>query len=141
MVLFLLSEIGFFGVLIASYLYFAAGNIPGPTAATALDVPRTFIFSLFLFASSATIWLASRALRRGSQGGLTFWLAVTVLFGAIFLAGQLTEYISLYNDNVTLTRNLFGTSFFALTGFHGLHVFAGLIAITILVGLSLAKVF
>jgi heme/copper-type cytochrome/quinol oxidase subunit 3 len=99
---------------------------PGPHD---LDVPRTFIFSLFLFASSGTVYLAERRLARDDQRGfLVLWLASIVL-GAIFLVGQLTEYMRLYADGITIGSNLFTSAFFTLTGFHGLHVFVGLIAL------------
>ena len=68
-------------------------------------------------------------------------LFATVLLGAIFLYGQGREYQRLISQNVTISRNLFGSTFFTLTGFHGLHVFMGLVAITILFGLALAGTF
>jgi heme/copper-type cytochrome/quinol oxidase subunit 3 len=66
------------------------------------------------------------------------WLLVTVVLGAVFLIGQGWEYLRLIGENVTISRNLFGSTFFTLTGFHGLHVFSGLVALAILCGLAAA---
>jgi heme/copper-type cytochrome/quinol oxidase subunit 3 len=102
---------------------------PGPRD---LDVGRTLIFSVFLFASSATVYVAERRLARADQRGfLTWWLA-TIGLGIVFLIGQLTEYGRLYADGITIDTNLFTSAFFTLTGFHGLHVLVGLIALTVI---------
>ena len=66
------------------------------------------------------------------------WLLATVGLGAVFLCGQGREYAQLLREHVTISRNLFGTTFFTLTGFHGLHVLIGLVALAILLGLALA---
>jgi cytochrome c oxidase subunit I len=127
---FIFSEVTFFGALIVTFLEYrtrSAGASPHD-----LDVPRTFIFSLFLFASSGTVYLAERRLARDDQRGfLVLWLASIVL-GAIFLVGQLTEYMRLYADGISIGSNLFTSAFFTLTGFHGLHVFVGLIALGVI---------
>jgi heme/copper-type cytochrome/quinol oxidase subunit 3 len=95
-------------------------------------VPRTLLFSLFLFASSATVYMAERRLGRDDQRGFLLWLGITIAFGAIFLIGQLTEYARLYADGITIGTNLFTTAFFTLTGFHGFHVLVGLICLSVL---------
>jgi len=64
-------------------------------------------------------------------------LLATVLLGAIFLLGQAWEYAQLIGENVTIGGSLFGTTFYTLTGFHGLHVLGGLIALLILFGLAM----
>ena len=132
---FLGTEAVFFGLLILSYVYFRVTDNSTPNAHV-LDVPRTFIFSLCLFASSGTVVLAERALKRGNRRGLVIWLVITVLLGLTFLAGQGWEYAELFGDNITPSRNTFGTSFFTMTGFHGLHVFGGLVMLSILTGLA-----
>jgi heme/copper-type cytochrome/quinol oxidase subunit 3 len=96
-----------------------------------LDIPRTYWFSLALFASSGTMIIAERFLSRGNKRMFVTWLIATIVLGATFLVGQVTEYIHLYNDNTTISsRGEFGTTFFTLTGFHGFHVLVGLIALT-----------
>src|SRR5207248_2120087 len=101
-----------------------------------LNAARTGIFSIFLFASSATMMMASRSYRAKSSGAFG-WLIATVVLGAIFLFEQAREYVGLYSSGVTANSSLFATTFFTLTGFHGLHVAVGLLAIaaiTVLTG-------
>ncbi len=136
--LFILSEANLFLILIIAYVYYHAIPAGGPSAANSLDPWRTGAFSICLFASSATMWLADRSLGRDSRGAHRFWLAITILLGAVFLYGQGNEYARLINSGVTWSRNLFGTTFFTLTGFHGLHVFGGLCALAIVASISLA---
>ncbi len=132
MVIFLLSELSFFGALITTYLYYQAGGIKGPNAKEALNFGQTAIFTAFLLGSSGTIFLADRALVKRNRRALVFWLVVTAVMGLIFIVGQGIEYSTLINDNITMSRNLFGTTFFTLTGFHGMHVIAGLLALSIM---------
>jgi heme/copper-type cytochrome/quinol oxidase subunit 3 len=141
MITFLASEAFFFGALILAYIYYNAGPITGPTAASSLDPLTAGIFTLCLIASSGTFWLAERNMAQRNQSGVRLWLLATVVLGLIFLLGQGREYLHLIGENVTISRNLFGTTFFTLTGFHGLHVFSGLVALAILSGLALAGAF
>jgi heme/copper-type cytochrome/quinol oxidase subunit 3 len=140
MICFILSEAVFFLLLILAYLYFhiQAGQ-NGPNAANSLDPLRTGIFSIFLIASSFTVWLANRSLGRGKQTGFRFWLLATILLGLIFLIGQGTEWNRLIGEKTTISSNLFGTTFFTLTGFHGLHVLIGLIMLSVLLGLAFSR--
>jgi heme/copper-type cytochrome/quinol oxidase subunit 3 len=128
---FIFSEATFFGALIVAFLEYRTRSASGPTAHD-LDVLRTFVFSLFLFASSFTVYAAERRLHRDDQRGFLTWWAATILFGAIFLGNQLLEYARLYEEGITIGTNLFTTTFFTLTGFHGLHVFVGLIALVVI---------
>jgi heme/copper-type cytochrome/quinol oxidase subunit 3 len=137
MALFLLNETVFFAVLIVAFVNYQAGVIHPPNAATSLHPYLTLFFSLFLFGSSGTIFMADRSLERKNHTGVVIWLIATVVLGAIFLVGQGIEYLDLLNSNIKPSTNLFGTTFFTLTGFHGLHVFIGLVMLTILVGFAL----
>jgi cytochrome c oxidase subunit I len=102
-----------------------------------LDIPRTYWFSLALFASSGTMIIAEKFLARGNKRMFVMWLIGTIILGATFLIGQVTEYAHLYADNTTISsRGEFGTTFFTLTGFHGFHVLVGLIALTTILILS-----
>src|SRR2546421_3861879 len=127
---FLFSEVGFFGTLILAYLYFYAHPhaVPGQKG---LDVPRTLIFSVCLFASSFTFWRSEVALHKQHRGSMLAWLGLTIVLGAIFLGGQANEYWKLFQTGVDLSTNMFSTSFFTLTVFHGLHVVIGLIVLLI----------
>jgi heme/copper-type cytochrome/quinol oxidase subunit 3 len=89
------------------------------------------IFSLFLFASSGTVYLAERRLGRDDQRGFLLLWVLSIVFGGVFMVGQITEYVRLYSDGITIGSNLFTSAFFTLTGFHGLHVFVGLIALAV----------
>lgn len=134
---FVVSEAVFFVLLLATYLVFnfhPTGE--GPSAASVLDVPRTGVFSLFLLGSSLTFWLAERHLRVGKQSAFTWWLGATIALGIVFLAGQAWEYTGLLTGDVDIDTDLFAATFFTVTGFHGLHVTAGLIALAILFNLG-----
>jgi cytochrome c oxidase subunit I len=132
---FIFSEAGFFGILILSYLYFYAHPQPGP-GPKELDLKRTLIFSVCLFASSFTFWRSEIALRKRRRGSMLAWLVFTVALGAVFLVGQVGEYWKLFQSGVEVSTNLFATAFFTLTGFHGLHVLIGLIALLIFLWLA-----
>jgi heme/copper-type cytochrome/quinol oxidase subunit 3 len=136
--LFLLSEGTFFAFLIIAYVYYHSISNTGAEATRVLDPLKTGIYTVFLLSSSFTVWRAEKSLRRGSQSGFRMWLLVTIIFGAIFLVGQGIEYAHLYAEDVTVSRDIFGTSFFTLTGFHGFHVLLGLIALAIIFGLALS---
>ena len=138
MLLFLASEAVFFTVLILAYVYYRGPGVEGPVAEDVLDPVFTGIFTVFLLASSGTLWLAERNIARQRELRARLWLLATVHLGAIFLVGQGWEYFNLFRENVTIDRNLFGSTFFTLTGFHGFHVFAGLVALAILTGMSAA---
>ncbi len=138
MALFLASEIGFFGSLILAYLYFYPSYAEGPNAANNLDPLLTSVFTVALLASSFTLYRAQKSNEHGEQRATRTWLLVTVVLGTVFLAGQVWEYINLINEGVTISGSLFGSTFYTLTGFHGLHVLGGLIAIFMLLGLALS---
>jgi heme/copper-type cytochrome/quinol oxidase subunit 3 len=137
MMLFLASEALFFVLLILAYIYFHPAVSDGPSAPGDLDPKVTGIYTVLLLASSGTIWLAGRGLKKRSGNSFFGWLAITVILGVVFLAGQGIEYAKLLGEHVTISRNLFGTTFFTLTGIHGIHVLIGLILLAVLLGLAL----
>jgi cytochrome c oxidase subunit I len=132
---FIASEVVFFGSLLAAFAWYAFRDIGGPSPAD-LDIPRTALFSVALFASSGTIILADRRLERGDRRGYRLWLLATIVLGLVFLYGQVTEYAHLAGEGATIGRNLFTSAFYTTTGFHGAHVTIGLLAIATLAGLS-----
>ncbi len=135
---FIVSESIFFLMLILAYVNFHRSVTDGPTAANSLNPIKTGIFSLFLLASSLTIWLAGKSLNRKNHSMLRIWLLLTILLGVTFLFGQGLEWIGLIKKDITISRNVFGTTFFTLTGFHGFHVTIGLIMLIIVLGLTMA---
>lgn len=134
MILFIASEAMFFVILILGYVYYHAGA-GSAAAAKYLDPKLTGLFTALLLASSATIGFAHRGLRRGNTRSLTVWLLATIALGGIFLLGQGREYARLINMNVTISRDVIGSAFFTLTGFHGFHVLLGLITLSIVYAL------
>jgi cytochrome c oxidase subunit 1/cytochrome c oxidase subunit I+III len=136
---FIASEAGFFLILVLAYVFFQyAAPAGGPTAASVLDVEKTAGFTVCLFASSGTLWLSERALDKGKHGASARWLVATIILGSVFLVGQGGEYFGLFQRGIGIATNLFATTFFTLTGFHGLHVAVGLFAMMIVFGLALA---
>ncbi|MBV8084125.1 MAG: heme-copper oxidase subunit III [Chloroflexi bacterium] len=124
----LASESIVFFSIVAAYVA-GQGYRQGPNPHELLDAARMIPFSLALWLSSLTIWLASRS-------RLRLWLAVTFVLGAIFLGGELNEWLSLFGDQVTAQSNVWSTTFFSLTGLHGIHVAIGLILMLSMLGLS-----
>ncbi|TWT35402.1 cytochrome c oxidase subunit 1 [Posidoniimonas corsicana] len=134
---FVASEAVFFVMLLVAYVVFNSGEQQdGPTAQSVLNVPRTATFSVFLLASSVTFWLSERALRAGRQAEFTKWLTATIALGIVFLCGQAWEYAGLLSGGVNVASNLFASTFFTVTGFHALHVAAGLVALGIMCALD-----
>jgi heme/copper-type cytochrome/quinol oxidase subunit 3 len=135
------SEVMFFIALIISYLFFWRSGHFQKEVAEHLDIKLTGIFTVFLLGSSFTFWMAERSYKKGKATGMKIWLSATILLGLIFLAGQGHEYYNLIQENLTISKSEFGSSFYALTGFHGLHVFIGLIILTIILILAMKGLF
>jgi len=138
------SESVFFLLLILAYVFYrnSPANAGGPTPFNTVDVATTGVYSVFLYLSSLTIWLAGRGLKRGSRRLWQGWLLLTIIFGATFLYGQVTEYAKLIGQDSTLPNSdVYASTFFTLTGFHGLHVVVGLILLLLLLGLAMRGAF
>ena len=140
MVSFLLSEVAFFSTLIVAYITFIGKDLVGPTPAEALSLPLVIGSTICLLASSATIHFAEHALRHGRQQVFRLLWSATILLGAAFLCGTAYEWRELIEvHHLTISRNLFGTTYYTLVGFHGLHVTVGVIAMTIVLWLALTN--
>ena len=124
--LFLASEFVFFVFLIVAYIYSQPSEINGPTAHSSLIPWKTGIYTVILLSSSVTIYLAERALDEDRKR-FALWMAATILLGAVFLFGEMREYSGLLHKDITISRNLFGSTYFTLTGFHAIHVTLGLL--------------
>jgi heme/copper-type cytochrome/quinol oxidase subunit 3 len=135
---FLGSECLFFGALISTYLLYRGRSVQGPFPDQVYDIPYTSVSSFVLLMSSLTMVLALNAIQRGDQRRLRAWLLATALLGITFVGGQVFEFTVFVNEGLTLTRNLFGSSFFVLTGFHGAHVTVGILMLLTLFGQSVA---
>ncbi len=126
------TEAMFFLCLIMGFVYMAFNAGFEPHDVQQLNIFKTGIFSILLISSSFTLMFAERKYYKNEIGKLKLWLAITILLGAVFLIGQGNEYLNLIHKNITLSGSVFGTSFYALTGFHGLHVFVGLVILSII---------
>jgi len=131
MLLFIASEVMFFGGLFATY-FNARATSPGewgpPAGAHELDIVLAGVLTAVLVASSFTMQFGVWAIRRGNIRALRIWTAITLVLGVAFLAGQLYDYSQL---GFGLADGVFGTTFYTLTGFHGAHVFGGAVGLTI----------
>ena len=125
--LFLASDCFFFGSFIASFLLYRGRSLEGPYPEDVYDIPFTSVSSFVLLMSSLTMVLALAAIQRGDLRGCRIWLLTTALLGMTFLGGQVFEFTEFYNHGLSVSRNLFGTTFFVLTGFHGAHVGVGVL--------------
>ncbi len=125
--LFLASETLLFGSLIAAYLLYRGQSVVGPYPEELFDIPFTSVSAFVLLMSSVTMVLALAAIQRGDQRGLRIWLFTTALLGMLFISGQAFEFTEFNREGLSLSSNLFGTTFFVLTGFHGAHVTVGVL--------------
>jgi len=137
------SECLLFGSLIATYLAYKGRSLVGPLphagrtltgqpAEGILDIPLTSLSTFVLLMSSLGMVLALAAVQRGDRKGAITWLFTTAGLGLIFLGFQAYEFTHFYHNGLTLQTNLFGSTFFLLTGFHGAHVLVGVIYLTTL---------
>ena len=140
MLSFLVSEVAIFSTLIISYLFYLGKDVVGPTPAEALKLPLVLCTTACLLASSVTVHLAERTLERGDQGGFIRWWAATIVLGVLFLVGTAYEWYGLISRyHLTISRNLFGTTYYTLVGLHALHVTGGVTIMLIVLGLALRR--
>jgi heme/copper-type cytochrome/quinol oxidase subunit 3 len=138
--LFLTSDCMLFGSLIATYMSYRNRSIElqtPPYPNEIFDIPYTSVSAFVLLMSSLTMVLALSAIHKGNYRGLRIWLLATALLGSIFVGGQFFEFTSFAREGLTLYSNIYGSSFFVLTGFHGTHVTIGVIWLLSLVFVSL----
>jgi heme/copper-type cytochrome/quinol oxidase subunit 3 len=134
---FLASECLFFGSLIAAYLLYRDRSVVGPYPDDLFDIPFTSVSAFVLLMSSVSMVLALASIQRGDRRGLQVWLFTTAVLGVLFISGQAYEFTEFYHEGLTLDRNLFGTTFFVLTGFHGAHVTVGVLVLLSLFAMTL----
>jgi cytochrome c oxidase subunit III len=122
------AESAIFTIFVVAYIFYIGKSASGPQPKDVLELP--IFISICLLSSSFTIHLAVRALRQAKTGAFAFWWITTLLLGTIFLAGTGREWHHLiYDRGLTVSTNLFGTTYYSLVGLHAFHVTAGLIAI------------
>lgn len=121
------SECLFFGTLISTYMVYKGQSIVEPFTQEILDIPLTTISTFVLLMSSLAMVLALDGVQRGNKKLAMIWLAGVVVLGGVFLGFQVYEFSHFYHEGLSLSTNLFGSSFYVLTGFHGAHVTIGVI--------------
>ena len=136
--LFLASECLLFGALITTYLLYRGSSLKGPYPADVFDIAYTSVSAFVLLFSSLTMVLALSAAQRRDRVRMRLWLLATALLGMTFVGGQVYEFTTFYHEGLSLSGNLFGTTFFVLTGFHGVHVTVGILMLLSLVGMSMS---
>lgn len=136
--IFLASECLLFGALITTYVLYRGVSETGPYPGDVFDIPYTSVSSFVLLASSLTMVLALAAAQKRDFVRMRLWLIATALLGLTFVGGQVYEFTSFYDEGLTLSTNLFGTTFYVLTGFHGVHVTVGIFMLLSLVSMSAA---
>jgi cytochrome c oxidase subunit 3/cytochrome o ubiquinol oxidase subunit 3 len=120
-----LTETTLFSIFVAGYLFYIGKSLTGPTPREVLDLP--VLATICLLSSSVTIMLAERAFNRDRVGLFKlFWFA-TIVLGFLFLTMTAVEWRRLiYHDGLTISTNLFGTTFYSLVGLHATHVVVGM---------------
>jgi cytochrome c oxidase subunit III len=130
-IVFIASELMFFGGLFASYFFLRGRTSPWPPTGVELDTPRSAIATLVLVASSGTFELGVLGARRGDLRSMRRWVTLTFVLGAVFIGAQAYDWTTL---SFTVSSNAYGTIFYGMTGFHGLHVIAGLVLMLVVLG-------
>jgi heme/copper-type cytochrome/quinol oxidase subunit 3 len=134
--LFLGSECLLFGGLIATYMLYRGRSGGAEVSPDQVwDIPLTSVSSFVLLMSSLTMVLAVAAAKAKDDRLTNIWLTVTALLGTTFVGAQVYEFTAFYNEGLGFTTSLFSSSFFTLTGFHGVHVSVGVIMLLATVGI------
>lgn len=124
--IFLGAEVALFATLFAAFFALKGGTAGGPLPSELFDLNNTIIMTLVLLTSSFTSGLAINEMRKNNVKSMIIWLVITLLFGLGFLYMEIAEFIHLVNEGATLGTNAFWSSFYLLTGTHGLHVSLGI---------------
>jgi cytochrome c oxidase subunit 3/cytochrome o ubiquinol oxidase subunit 3 len=135
---FLASECMLFGALISTYVLYRGSSQTGPYPNDVFDIPYTSVSSFVLLASSLTMVLALASAQNHDVARMRLWLLTTAMLGLTFVGGQVYEFTLFYDEGLSITTNLFGTTFYVLTGFHGVHVTVGILMLLSLVSFSAA---
>ena len=132
----ILTESALFTIFVVAYLYYIGKSLSGPYPKDVLDVP--VLATIALLSSSISITLAVRALRGGHDGAFKVWWGITIALGAFFIGATALEWDGLiYEHNLTIWTNLFGTTYYTLVGFHAGHVTVGLLLLGLVMIFSL----
>ena len=132
----IITESALFSMFVAAYLIYTGKSIVGPYPRDVLEIP--IIATICLLSSSLTVYLAEHALAQNALGRFKFWWIVTICLGLEFLAATGLEWKKLiYQDHLTISTNLFGTTFYSLVGLHASHVTVGMIFLLVVLAVTL----
>jgi cytochrome c oxidase subunit III len=124
------AESAVFTIFVVAYIFYIGKSLSGPLPKDVLETP--IFITICLLSSSLTIHLAVRALRNAKLGAFRLWWFLTMTLAAIFLVGTGREWQRMiFEKGLTVSTNLFGTTYFSLVGLHAFHVTAGLFAIAL----------
>jgi cytochrome c oxidase subunit III len=133
----IIAESAIFTIFVVAYLFYLGKSLTGPTPKEVLETP--IFFTICLLSSSITIHFATRSLERNRRGAFLGLWALTIILGGLFLFGTGQEWHRLiYEHGLTISTNLFGTTYYSLVGLHAFHVTAGLIMLSIVLLFGLA---
>jgi cytochrome c oxidase subunit 3/cytochrome o ubiquinol oxidase subunit 3 len=125
----IVAESSIFMIFVVAYIFYIGKSLSGPTPRDVLELP--IFTTICLLSSSFTVMRAVSFLEKSNTKLCSLWLAITILLGAIFLAGTAREWYQLiYHDGLTIRTNLFGTTFYSLVGLHATHVVVGLVMLS-----------
>src|SRR5262252_4357925 len=131
------AESAIFSIFVVAYLFYVGKSLSGPTPREVLVTP--IFFTICLLSSSLTIHLAGKLLERGRRGSFLGLWVLTIVLGGLFLYGTGQEWHRLiYEHGLTISTNLFGTTYYSLVGLHASHVIIGLILLSIVLFFGLA---
>jgi len=132
----IIGESAIFTIFVVAYIYYIGKSLSGPTPREVLEPP--IFYTICLLSSSITIHFAEKFLERGRRGAFLTWWLLTILLGGLFLFGTGHEWHHLiYDKGLTISTNLFGTTYYSLVGLHAFHVTVGLVMLLIVLLLGL----
>ena len=133
----IVTESAMFTIFVVAYLFYLGKSLTGPSPAQVLETP--ILSTLCLLGSSVTIMLAESAFRRASTAHFRLWWTLTIGLAAVFLAATASEWRRLITvHHLTISTNVFGTTFYSLVGLHASHVIVGVTLLALVLALSLA---
>src|SRR5271166_2738385 len=133
----IIAESAIFTIFVVAYLFYVGKSLSGPTPREVLEVP--WFFTVCLLSSSLTVHFAAKSLERGKRGAFLFLWLLTIILGGLFLFGTGQEWHRLiYEHGLTISTNLFGTTYYSLVGLHAFHVTVGLLMLTVVLLFGLA---
>jgi cytochrome c oxidase subunit III len=134
----IIAESAIFTIFVVAYLFYLGKSLTGPTPREVLEIP--IFFTICLLSSSLTIHYAGKFLQRGQRGTFLSLWSLTILLGGLFLFGTGREWYRLiYEHGLTISTNLFGTTYYSLVGLHAFHVTAGMIMLIIVAVFAFAE--